>query len=80
MKSLFIFLKKITTHPLLQMFLAIVLIYAGLSEAWETASEDIRQWNLGAHHGIAILGIVNFFKSLPELFEGLAIVLGTEKE
>ena len=78
MKSALRYLKKFAEHPVLQIVVALILIYSGLYEAWETMADDIMKLNFGAHHGIAILGFVNLFKSLPDIIDGLLTLLGSE--
>lgn len=41
-------------------------------------AEDLSTLNLGAHHGLALLGLFNLAKVLPDGFESLEWVTETE--
>ena len=43
----------------------------GLDEAVETLFADISALELGAHHGVMVLGFVNILSSLPDMLDGL---------
>ena len=49
----------------------IVLLTSGLDEAVETLFADISALELGAHHGVMVLGFVNVLSSLPDMLDGL---------
>ena len=49
----------------------IVLLTSGLDEAIETLFADISALELGAHHGVMVLGFVNVLSSLPDMLDGL---------
>ena len=44
---------------------------SGLDEAAETLFQDISALELGAHHGVMVLGFVNVLSSLPDMLDGL---------
>jgi uncharacterized membrane protein YiaA len=64
-------LKKFVEHPYVNIIVGIVLFLSGLSEAWETLSEDIMNGNFGVHHGVIIFGLFHVLKCIPDMFEGL---------
>ena len=58
-------LKKITKNPLVNFFVATILVTTSGYECFEA----IEKFELGAHHGVLIFGFVELLKSLPEVFE-----------
>jgi hypothetical protein len=50
----------------------VVLLTSGLDEAIETLFDDISALELGAHHGVMVLGFVNLLSSLPDLLDGMS--------
>ena len=58
----------LATHPWVHIFLSVLALYAGVSEIWEAFRDEERSaWSLGAHHGVALLGLVNFLQALGNL-------------
>lgn len=49
-----------------------VLLTSGLDEAIETIFADLSALELGAHHGVMVLGFVNVLSSLPDMLDGLS--------
>ena len=49
----------------------VVLLTSGLDEAVETLFADLSALELGAHHGVMVLGFVNVLSSLPDMLDGL---------
>jgi hypothetical protein len=72
------YLKNFVESPSVNIIIGIILLLTGLSEAWETLSEDIMSGNFGAHHGVIVFGLFKVLASLPEMFEGLEYL--TKKE
>jgi hypothetical protein len=50
---------------------ALLLIWSGVSEAYDTFLEDVKHFRLRAGHGVVLLGLVNLFTSLPLVIDGL---------
>ncbi|OQY49077.1 MAG: hypothetical protein DRR08_06315 [Candidatus Parabeggiatoa sp. nov. 2] len=65
------YIKKFVESPSVNIIIGIILLLTGLSEAWETLSEDIMNGNFGAHHGVIIFGLFKVLESLSDMFEGL---------
>ena len=65
----------VTQHPLTTFAMALILIATGVAEAWETIERDIAEANVGAHHGVALFGLVSLIGVLPDIFEGLERLL-----
>jgi hypothetical protein len=49
----------------------VVLLTSGLDEAIDTLFADLTSLELGAHHGVMLLGFVNVLSALPDMLEGL---------
>lgn len=64
-------LKLILNSPWLNLLVGLVLLYSGGTEVWRDW-RDATAHGIGAHHGVALYGLVHLLKCLPELFEGLA--------
>ena len=64
-------LKKIAEHAWLNLFVGLFLLYSGLNEAWGSLWSGLATFNFGAHHGVIVLGLVNAFKSLPDILKGV---------
>jgi hypothetical protein len=55
----------------LKFITGVVLLTSGLDEALDTLVTDLASLNLGAHHGVMMLGFVNVLSSLPDMLDGL---------
>ncbi|WP_135606973.1 hypothetical protein [Solemya velesiana gill symbiont] len=60
-------LKRITQSPFLNILSGLILLATAGNEIIETLGEP----SIGAHHGIAIFGIIQILKAIPELMHGL---------
>lgn len=63
-------LRKIAENAWLNLFVGLFLCYSGLNEAWGSLWYDMTTFDFGAHHGVIVLGLVNAFKSLPDILKG----------
>ena len=63
--------KSLAESTWLKFTTGIVLLTSGLDEAVETLFADISALELGAHHGVMVLGFVNVLSSLPDMLDGL---------
>jgi len=63
-------LKRLVASHYLNLFVAMVLFYSGLSEAWHDF-QAIGEFRFGMHHGIVLYSLLQMVKVLPELFEGM---------
>ena len=70
-RSLTTGIKSLAESTWLKFTTGIVLLTSGLDEAAETLFEDISALELGAHHGVMVLGFVNVLSSLPDMLDGL---------
>ena len=64
-------IKSLAESSWLKFTTGVVLLTSGLDEAAETLFEDISALELGAHHGVMMLGFVNVLSSLPDMLDGL---------
>ena len=53
----------------LHIFLGLMTVYAGISEVWETISDDFLSANIRGGHGVMFVGILHLFRSLSEFVE-----------
>lgn len=65
------YLTKFVENPYVNMIVGLIVLFSGLSEAWETLSKDIFSGNFGAHHGMMVLGFFQVLKSLPSILSGI---------
>ncbi len=72
-------LRIFVANPWVNFTVALVMLFAGISEGWDTFQEDIFEGNLRAHHGIILYGLLAMLKAIPDVFDGLEHILG-EKE
>ena len=64
-------IKSLAESSWLKFTTGVVLLTSGLDEAAETLFADISALELGAHHGVMVLGFVNVLSSLPDMLDGL---------
>ena len=53
----------------LHIFLGLMTVYAGISEVWETVSDDFLSANIRGGHGVVFVGILHLLRSLSEFVE-----------
>ena len=70
-RSLTAGIKSLAESTWIKFTTGIVLLTSGLDEAMETLFSDISALELGAHHGVRVLGFVNILSSLPDMLDGL---------
>ena len=70
-RSLAAGIKSLAESTWIKFTTGIVLLTSGLDEAVETLFSDISALELGAHHGVMVLGFVNILSSLPDMLDGL---------
>ncbi len=79
-RSLTTGIKALAESTWLKFTTGIVLLTSGLDEAVETLFADISALELGAHHGVMVLGFVNVLSSLPDMLDGLTGTFLTDDE
>jgi hypothetical protein len=67
-------LKNFAEHPVLNLLVGLILLGIGLYESWSVFSAEMQHFNLGAYHGMMVLGLVQILKAIPELVEGMKII------
>ena len=67
-------LKRIVDNPYLNIIVGLILCLSGLWEAWGTLGEDLKNMNIGVHHGAIIYGLFHALKNVPDIFEGLEYI------
>lgn len=64
-------LKAFVNHPGTQFASGLVLLISGGSEAIRELVEAKHSFQLGAHHGVLVMGLTQMLGNLPELVEGI---------
>ena len=72
-------MEKIAKNPHLEAIIGIILLATGIIEAGDMIFEDITSGNVGAHHGIIVLGFAHAFKAIPAILAGMAIFAHAEE-
>ena len=60
---------KIAQNKILHLFLGLMTVYAGASEAWDTIVDDFSSMNIRSSHGVIFLGAYHMLRSISELIE-----------
>lgn len=60
-------LSRITASPHLNFLSGLILLGTSGVEIWDSFHE----FSLGAHHGVAIFGLIQVIRFIPEIFHGL---------
>jgi len=63
--------RAVAESPWMKFTTGVVLLTSGLDEAIDTLFSDLTALELGAHHGVMLLGFVNVLSSLPDMLDGL---------
>lgn len=71
MKALLQSMRRLLYSPYVNLAVGVLLLIGGLTEIWETLSEDLWTLNLRGMHGVTLFGLVKGLQAIPELFEGL---------
>ncbi|MFT7299735.1 MAG: hypothetical protein ACI89Z_000187 [Porticoccus sp.] len=53
----------------LHIFLGLMTVYAGISEVWETISDDFLSAHIRVGHGVVFVGILHLLRSFSEFVE-----------
>lgn len=69
-------LKKITENPWLNLIAGAILLGTAGYEVWESLAEH----TIGAHHGVALFGLLQLLRSIPEVMHGLEKIETGEEE
>jgi hypothetical protein len=64
-------LKRFVEHPTTKLVVALLLIWSGFAEAYDTLVDDLVHFRLRAGHGVILLGVINLVSSLPAVVDGL---------
>jgi hypothetical protein len=64
-------LKAFVDHPVTHLLVGLALIATGGVEICRDVIDDSRQFRIGAHHGIVILGVAQALAALPDVVVGI---------
>ena len=67
-------LKKIVNSPFLNIIVALLLLYTGISESIHEF-KDLEEFRLGIHHGVTVFAALQVLKSLPDFVEGVERII-----
>ncbi len=63
--------KTVVKHPWTQLVCGLILFISGTAEICYDFFDAERSFRLGAHHGVALVGLIQMLGSLPEIVDGL---------
>jgi hypothetical protein len=72
--------RAVAESPWIKFLTGIVLLTSSLDEAMDTLVADLSALELGAHHGVMLLGFVNILSSLPDMLDGLVGTLQVDDD
>jgi len=64
-------LKAFVKHPVTQLVTGLILLISGGTEVVLDFINAEHSFRLGAHHGVALFGLIQMLGSLPDLVSGL---------
>lgn len=73
-------LEKLASNPYTEALVGIVLLVTGLAEAGDSVLEDIASGNVGARHGVILLGFVHVMKAIPSILGSLMLFADAERK
>ena len=71
--------ERFAKNPHLEALIGILIMATGIIEAGDTIFEDITSGNVGAHHGMILLGFAHAFKAIPAILGGMALFAHAEE-
>ena len=63
--------RRFVEHPVTRLSLGFILFVSGFSEAYLSLTEDLSEFQVGAHHGVMVFGLFNMVASIPDIIEGI---------
>lgn len=72
-------MEAVAKSPHLELVVGLILMATGLVEAGETLFEDVSRGDIGAHHGMIVLGLAHAFKAIPGVLTGLMLFVDAEE-
>jgi len=72
--------RAVAESPWVKFLTGTVLLTSSLDEAIDTLVADLTALELGAHHGVMLLGFVNILSALPDMLDGLVGTLAVDDE
>ena len=65
--------ERFAKNPHLEVIVGIIIMASGFNEAGKVIFEDITSGEIGAHHGMIVLGFATVMRYLPSVLGGFAI-------
>jgi hypothetical protein len=63
--------RRFVEHPITRLAVGLILFLSGFAEAYRSFGADLSQLQIGAHHGVMLLGLFNMIASIPDIIEGV---------
>ncbi len=70
---------KITKNPHFEIIIGLVIMATGLIEAGDSIFADVTSGNVGARHGVILIGFAHAFQALPEVLGGVLVFSDGER-
>ncbi|NQU58814.1 MAG: hypothetical protein HQ513_16420 [Rhodospirillales bacterium] len=67
-------------NPYFEAVIGIILLITGLAEAGDSIYEDVTSGNVGAHHGVILLGFVHVLKAIPVILSSFMLFIDAERK
>ena len=67
-------IENFVRNPWVELMLGIIIFSTGFMEAGDDMLADITSGELGAHHGVMLLGLAHAIKEVPVLLAGFALI------
>ncbi len=65
---------RFAKNPLLNLFAGLILLLSGLIECLASLVEGWYDFPIGSHHGIAVFGLLQMVKALPDVVESFKLI------
>ena len=73
-------IERFVRNPYVELIIGLIIMATGLAEAGDSIVEDISSGDVGAHHGIILLGVAHAFKAVPSILTGILLFANAEAE
>jgi len=80
MHSFIVKIENFFRNPYFEAVIGIILLTTGLAEAGDSIYEDVTSGNVGAHHGVIVLGFVHVLKAIPAILSSLLLFADADRK
>ena len=64
-------IRRFAEHPVTNLCAGLLLFVSGFVEAYGSFYDDLKEMNIGAHHGMMLFGAMSVLASIPDIIEGV---------